>query len=180
MTDISILKSMKKIAVFILILTSSALLFAAETDSLWQRPPVKGCWVSYILRFPPDKGVKNPITVKIQVHAINTNGSMDLDFVINGIKTENGSSARIQVSSNKFDVAEAFGLSDKMPVLTAIEKDTIYKLPAMKAEVKARLTSWPNLNIKTEVVRSNDIPFGLASLIYGGFIIEVERFSWGD
>lgn len=175
---IGILKVMRKYT-WLLLLVFLPLQLTAEELNIWPRELVKGCWVRYAMKFPASSSIEDTVYCLISVHKVNGE-KLDLDISITGIHSAPGVTNRIQVNSDNFDVAAKFGIKDSMPALTAIEKDLDYTIQSMKASIKAKSFIWTKNNKKTVVIRSDEIPFGLASLSYDDFTVDVESYSWGN
>lgn len=143
-------------------------------DSFWPKELRPGCMVNYRLHSIP-LGETAPVRAECSILVLSiSGGKMDLEFTLQGVGN------RLSVATNGFDPAKILGAPATGQDMTAQTTDAQYKSAEMSAPIAASKTVWKGDATGAELVRSAEIPFGLASLRRGDFSLEVVSFSWGE
>lgn len=165
----------------ILFLCGLALPAADAVPVAWPRLLQPGCLVRYRIETPPAAdaaGAAMPVELKPVVCTLlvlGVNGDkLDLQLTVEGVGNT------FSVVRDSFDPGALLGAPPARQELTVVETPAEFKPAAAQRGVSATRTVWKGDPEASEVVRSPEIPFGLASLKSGRFRLEVVDFSWGN
>lgn len=146
---------------------------AEDAPTSWPRPVGAGTSVTYVLNLPESSQFKEKVRATIRVLAL-SGERYELEYTFAGMGT------RISVHRENLDPARLAGLAQFPSVgLGAQGEDIEFTPAALGKPLPARRIFWPNEAQKTELVRCAEIPFGLARMQCGEFVLEVESFEWG-
>lgn len=146
---------------------------AADTPAFWPREVGAGTSVTYVLNMPESSQFKEKVRATIRIMAL-SGERYELEYTFAGVGTN------LSVHRENLDPARLLGLA-QFPAasLGAQSEETEFTPAALGKPLPARRTFWPNETQKTELVRCAEIPFGLARMQCGEFVLEVESFEWG-
>lgn len=150
---------------------------SSGAEALWPRTLQPGCVVNYRIAnaAPQDSGAGLPNGAYCSLLVLGVQGEkLDLQLTVEGV------GSNLSVVRDGFNPAAALGAPAQKQELTAVEAPGEFKPVDMPSPVQAIRLTWKGDPLGSEVVRSPEIPFGLAKLRSGTFQLEVVSYSWGN
>ncbi len=152
----------------------------AADSVAWPRLLQPGCVVTYRLESAApaavpaaESGDNKPVECSLLILAVNGE-KLDLQLTVEGV------GSTLSVVRDGFDPGAILGAPPARQELTVVESPVEFKPVSLPRPVAATRTVWKGDPENSEIIRSAEIPFGLASLKSGSFHLEVTGYSWGN